>query len=80
MVDPPPLPPRLSDMATVVGLGSALWALGAVALLVTGRAPGVPFATCLAGAVLGGVGWGIFRWQRAAARRGSRGAQQGLDV
>jgi len=66
-------------MATVVGVGSALWALGAAGLLITGQAPGVPFATCLAGAVLGGVGWGIFRWQRAAARRGSRGAQQGLD-
>lgn len=79
MVDPPPLPRRLSDMATVVGVGSALWAVGAVALLVTGQVPGLAFVTCLAGAGLGALGWGIFRWQRAAARRGSRGAQQGLD-
>lgn len=79
MADPPPLPRRLSDMATVVGAGSALWTLGAAGLLITGQAPGVAFATCVAGAGLGGVGWGIFRWQRAAARRGSRGAQQGLD-
>ncbi len=77
MVNPPPLPPRLSDMPTIVGLGSLLWAAGAVVLLVLGRT-GLGFATCVAGAVLGGIGYGIFRWQRSAARRGSRGAQQGL--
>jgi hypothetical protein len=37
------------------------------------------FTTCVTGAVLGGIGFGIFRWQRAAARRGSRLAQRGLD-
>lgn len=69
-------------MATVVGVGSSLWGVGAAALLVarlvTGRPLGVAFATCVAGGVLGGIGWGVFRWQRAAARRGARGAQQGL--
>ena len=83
VADPPPLPRRLSDMATVVGIGSALWALGAVVLLaawlVAGRPLDVWFTTCLAGAGLGALGWGIVRWQRAAVRRGSRGAQQGLD-
>jgi hypothetical protein len=37
------------------------------------------FTTCLAGAFLGAVGYGIFAWQRAAARRGSRTAQDGLE-
>lgn len=82
MVDPPSLPRRLSDMPTVVGLGSALWLLGAVGLfaawLVAGRPLDVWFATCLAGGGLGALGYGIFRWQRSAARRGARGAQQGL--
>ncbi len=82
MVDPPSLPHRLSDMPTVVGIGSALWLLGAVVLLalwlVAGRPLDVWFATCLAGGGLGALGYGIFRWQRSAARRGSRGAQQGL--
>ncbi len=83
MVDPPPLPRRFSDMSTIVGVGSALWAIGALALLLawllTGRPLDVWFATCVTGAVLGGLGYGIFTWQRTAARRGSRGAQQGLD-
>ncbi len=83
MVDPPPLPRRFSDMPTVVGVGTTLWALAALALLgatlVTGRPLDVRFTTCLVGALLGGLGYAIFTWQRAAARRGARGAQQGLD-
>lgn len=83
MVDPPSLPRRLSDMPTVVGIGSALWLLGAAVLLalwlVAGRPLDVWFATCLAGGGLGALGYGIFRWQRSAAHRGSPGAQQGLD-
>ena len=81
--EPPPLPHRFSDMYTVVGVGTALWLLGALALLVahlvTGRPLDVWFTTCLTGVVLGGVGIGIFSWQRAAARRGSRTAQEGLE-
>jgi hypothetical protein len=76
--EPPPLPRRFSDIYTVVGVGSALWLVGAVALLVSGRPLGIWFTTCLTGLLLGGVGIGIYSWQRAAARRGSRTAQQGL--
>jgi protein-S-isoprenylcysteine O-methyltransferase Ste14 len=80
---PPPLPHRFSDMYTVVGAGTVLWLLGAVVLLVahlaTDRPLGVWFATCVTGVLLGGVGIAIFSWQRAAARRGSRTAQEGLD-
>lgn len=84
MPPPPPLPPRFSDMYTVVGGGTVLWLLGAAALLVAhvvgGRPLDVWFDTCLVGALLGGVGVAIFSWQRAAARRGSRTAQEGLDL
>ena len=80
---PPPLPARFTDVRTVVGVGSALWLLGAVALLVAhlvaGRPLDVWFTTCVTGVFLGGVGIAIFSWQRAAARRGSRTAQEGLD-
>ena len=83
MLPPPPLPHRFSDMPTVVGAGTALWSLGAVALLVAhvvgGRPLDVWFATCVTGVALGGLGVAIFSWQRAAARRGSRTAQEGLD-
>lgn len=70
-------------MTTVIGIGSMLWTLGALALigawLLTGRPLDIWFTTSVAGAALGGLGYGIFTWQRAAARRGARGAQQGLD-
>lgn len=83
MIDPPQLSRGFADMGTVVGVGTALWLLGAGALLLVQLLGGPPvdvgFATCLAGALLGGVGFGVFSWQRAAARRGSRTAQQGLD-
>jgi hypothetical protein len=67
----------------VVGAGTALWLLGAVALLVArvvgGRPLDVWFTTCVTGVLLGGLGVAIFSWQRAAARRGSRTAQEGLN-
>jgi hypothetical protein len=63
--------------------GSLLWLAGTVALLVAAlvglRPLDIWFTTCLAGVVLGGIGWGIHAWQRAASRRGSRTAQSGLD-
>lgn len=83
MISPPPLSPRLSRPATVAVLGSVLWLVAAVALLVAAligvRPLDIWFTACLAGAFLGGLGYGIFAWQRAAARRGSRTAQQGLE-
>lgn len=70
-------------MSTVVAVGTALWLAGAVVLLaanlVAGRPLDIWFTTCLAGTMLGGIGYGIFSWQRAAARRGSRTAQQGME-
>jgi hypothetical protein len=69
---------------TVVGIGAVLWLVGAVALLVAhvvaGRPLDIWFTTCVCGLVLGGIGIGIHSWQRAAARRGSRTAQEGVDL
>ena len=83
MVDPPALPPRYSQMVTVLAVGSSLWAVAAVtfaiASVVSGRPLGIWFLTCLVGAGLGAVGYSVFAWQRTAARRGSRGAQRGLE-
>lgn len=77
----PPLPRRLAEPTPVVLLGTALWFMGLVLFGVTsildGRI-GIQFWTCLAGCLLGLLGYGIFRWQRSASRRGSRGAWRGL--
>ena len=77
MRDVPPLPPAFTRMRTVIGIGTLLWLAAAVIVAVTG--PQQALVTCLVGAGLGGVGWAIFAWQRAAARRGSRTAQRGLE-
>jgi hypothetical protein len=83
VVAPPPLPRRLTEVGTVVAVGSALWLVGALALLVAWLVDGRPldiwFITCLTGATLGGIGYAIFRWQRSAARRGRRTAQPGVE-
>jgi Protein of unknown function (DUF2530) len=79
VVDPPPLPPRLTRVSTVIGLGTLLW-IAATAVTALAGAPGLIVLTCVVGAGLGAVGWGIFTWQRAAVRRGSRTAQQGIET
>jgi hypothetical protein len=70
-------------MTWVVGLGTVLWFVAGVALLVAHLHFGRPldewFGACIAGTALGLFGYGVFRWQRHAARRGSRGAQAGLE-
>jgi hypothetical protein len=70
-------------MTWVVGLGTALWFAAGIALLVAHLHFGRPlddwFWACVAGSTLGLTGYVLFRWQRHAARRGSRGAQAGLD-
>jgi Protein of unknown function (DUF2530) len=83
VISPPPLPPGLSRPALVAVVGSVLWLVAAAVLLVAAllglRPLDIWFTTSLAGVFLGAMGYGIFSWQRAAARRGSRMAQQGLD-
>ena len=77
MRDVPPLPPAFTRMRTVVGVGTVLWVVATAVAFLTG--PPLLVTTCLGGAGLGGVGYAIFAWQRAAARRGSRTAQSGLE-
>jgi hypothetical protein len=83
VISPPPLPPRLSRPALVAVVGTVLWLVAAIALLVAAllgvRPLDIWFTACLAGVFVGALGYGIFAWQRAAARRGSRTAQRGLE-
>jgi uncharacterized protein DUF2530 len=81
--DPPPLPPGLSRPPLIALVGSVVWALAAVGALVvslvTDQPLGLLFTTCVVGTLVGGFGYGVYAWQRAAARRGSRTAQDGVD-
>jgi hypothetical protein len=78
VTDPPKLSPRLYDSVPVIAGGTVLWAIAAVvAAVLTGF--GEAFWTCVAGIGVGAFGATVFTWQRAAARRGSRLAQTGVD-
>lgn len=70
-------------MTWVVGAGTGLWFLVWFALLcahfLIGRPLDIWFGTTLVGWLLGLLGYAVFRAQRAAARRGDRTAQRGLE-
>jgi protein-S-isoprenylcysteine O-methyltransferase Ste14 len=76
---PPPLPAALTRVSTVVGVGTVPW-LVALAVAVLAGWSSLAVWVCVVGTGLGGVGWAIFVWQRAAARRGSRTAQTGIET
>lgn len=67
-------------MRPVLAVGTALWFVAYCVLLVARYghhvATGIWLPTCLAGWILGLIGTGVTYWQRAAARRGAKGAQQ----
>jgi hypothetical protein len=73
---PPPLPARLLALAPIVYVGTGVWLLAALALLVLDTVDRVWLWTAVSGTTLGIVGTLIIFWQRQAARRGSKGAQK----
>jgi hypothetical protein len=75
---PPELPAALLDPRPVIGAGALLWALAAVAAFTVPALENWRPVT-VAGLGVGVFGLSLFLWQRAAARRGSRGAQTGLE-
>jgi hypothetical protein len=75
---PPDLPAALVKQWPVIVVITAGWLLATVlAFAVPGLHDWRPYA--VAGLCVGVLGTSIFLWQRQAARRGSRGAQSGLD-
>ncbi|TQC46445.1 DUF2530 domain-containing protein [Rhodococcus sp. WS4] len=76
--DRPPLTQRLADPRPALILGTLAWVVAIVVVIVTGDRWSDALPTCIAGVVVGFLGYGLFALQRRAARRGSRGAQQGL--
>jgi Protein of unknown function (DUF2530) len=74
----PPLPTPLLQVWPFIALGALGWLIAtAAAFLVPRLESWRPVA--LAGLGVGLLGTGIFVWQLAAARRGARGAQSGLE-
>lgn len=74
----PPLPAALLNVWPFIALGAVGWLVAlAAAFLVPGLHGWRPVT--LAGLGVGLLGTSIFLWQLAAARRGARGAQAGLE-
>ncbi|WP_066908808.1 DUF2530 domain-containing protein [Millisia brevis] len=82
MTDRTPTPPLLGRRWTnplpVVVVGTALWAVLAIVATAVGASGAGVAAVAWAGVVVGLLGGALFAWQLRAARRGSRGAQEGL--
>ena len=75
---PPALPPGLLKPWPVIVVITAGWLIATVlAFTVSALHEYRPFV--VAGLGVGVLGTSIFLWQRQAVRRGSRGAQSGLD-
>ena len=75
----PPLPPALLQVWPFIALGALGWLVAAAAaFLVPGLETWRPVT--LAGLGVGLLGTSIFVLQLAAARRGARGAQTGLET
>lgn len=75
----PPLPPALLQVWPFIALGALGWLVAvALAFLVPSLETWRPVA--VAGLGVGLLGTSIFVWQLAAARRGARGAQTGLET
>ncbi|MCB1289033.1 MAG: DUF2530 domain-containing protein [Mycobacterium sp.] len=75
---PPELPAALLDPRPVIVAGAVLWLLAALASFTIPALQSWRPVT-MAGLAVGVVGVSIFIWQRAAARRGAKGAQTGLE-
>jgi hypothetical protein len=76
---PPPLPPALLRVWPFIGSGALAWLVAAAtAFLIPALQSWRPVT--LAGLGTGVLGTAIFLWQLAAARRGARGAQAGMET
>ncbi|MEB3034705.1 DUF2530 domain-containing protein [[Mycobacterium] nativiensis] len=76
--EPPPLPAALLRIWPVIGAGAAGFCLATIAAFAV---PALQAwrPVSLAGLGVGVLGTTIFLVQRSAARRGTRGAQSGLE-
>lgn len=75
----PELPARLRAPGPVIVVGMVAWLVATVVVATTGIGSERALGVCLVGLGVGVLGTVIVLVQQAAVRRGSKGAQQGLD-
>ncbi|AUH69885.1 MULTISPECIES: DUF2530 domain-containing protein [Gordonia] len=76
----PQLPARLRAPEPVIVAGMLIWTVATLVVWLGGVGPDSALPVCLVGLGVGVLGTGVVLLQKAAVRRGSRGAQEGLDV
>jgi len=75
----PELPARLRAPEPVIIVGMLAWLVATLVVWITGIGPDRALTVCWVGLIIGLLGTSIVLVQQAAVRRGSRGAQEGLD-
>ncbi|MGN5238708.1 DUF2530 domain-containing protein [Rhodococcus sp. SJ-3] len=69
----------IADPRPALVIGTGLWVIATVAVLIAGESWSAALPVCIAGIIVGLLGTGLFLVQRSASRRGRRGAQVGLE-
>jgi hypothetical protein len=75
----PQIPARLTDPRPVLAIGTVIWLVATVVVWASGERWEAARPACLAGLAVGALAYGVFWIQRRAARRGSKGAQVGIE-
>ena len=75
----PELPARLRAPAPVIVVGMLAWLVATIVVAVTGWGSDRALTVCWVGLAVGVLGTVIVLVQQAAVRRGSKGAQEGLE-
>lgn len=76
----PQLPAKLRAPEPVIIVGMVIWAIATLVVWLGDIGPDRALTVCLVGLVVGVMGTILVLVQKAAVRRGSRGAQEGLDA
>lgn len=75
----PELPARLRAPEPVIVVGMIAWLVATLVVWLAGVGPDRALTVCLVGLGVGVLGTAVVLVQQAAVRRGSKGAQEGLD-
>lgn len=75
----PELPARLRAPEPVIVAGMLAFLVATIVVAATGIGPDRALTVCWVGLIIGVLGTTIVLVQKAAVRRGSKGAQEGLD-